>query len=304
MSISATVRVPGTTANCGPGFDSVGIACTIYNDLTLTLSDQEGITVEVCGEGAGIIPVNDKNIVVRAVREVLKQLDLNFPGIEIIMNNAIPLARGLGSSAAAIVAGLVAANAACGNQLTREDLFALATELEGHPDNVAPAIFGGVAVSIMTGDKPQSVRFIPPEALKFIVAVPDFSLSTRVARQVLPKIVSMQDAVFNVSRTAMLIAALCQGQLDYLTYALEDRLHQQYREKLIPGMPDVLEAAVKHGALGAAISGAGPCLIAFARHHNNAIGEAMVNAFAQNGVKASYLSLNIDTEGAVIIPTP
>lgn len=304
MAVSVTVRVPGTTANCGPGFDTIGIACTIYNDLTLTLSEEGDFTLSVKGEGSGSIPTSDRNIAFQAVRAVLRQVNQPYAGIDIKMNNNIPLARGLGSSAAAIVAGLVAANAATGGKLGKDELLALATAMEGHPDNVAPAIFGGITISMMDKDKPQSLRFIPPAPLKMVVAVPDFGLSTKAARQVLPRNVSLQDAVFNVSRAALLVGALCQGQLGYLGQALEDRLHQPYRQKLIPGMSDVLAAARGQGALGSALSGAGPCLIAFAQQNTDAIGEAMIAAFARHNVKATYLDLNIDTDGAKVISTP
>lgn len=304
MSVTVKVRVPGTTANCGPGFDSVGIACTIYNQMTLTLSGHGSCRIEVSGEGAGVIPVDDRNIAFRAVREVLRRTGRTYPGIRIRMENTVPLARGLGSSAAAIVAGLIAANAAVGNRLSPQEIFDIATRLEGHPDNVAPAIFGGITVSMVQGGTPRCLRFVPPQPLRMVVAVPEFTLSTRAARQVLPKTVSFHDAVFNVSRTALLIGALCQGRYDTLKYALEDRLHQPYRQKLIPGMPDVLAAAMEKGALGAALSGAGPCLIAFTQGNEPAIGEAMIQAFAQHGIKASYLPLNIDTSGAKVLTAP
>jgi homoserine kinase len=304
MPTTVTVRVPGTTANCGPGFDSVGIACTIYNELTLTLSDTKELNIKVVGEGAGSIPATERNIAYQAVQMVLRRVGCTKPGVSISMTNKIPLARGLGSSAAAIVAGLVAANAATGEKLTKHEILAMATNLEGHPDNVAPAIFGGVTVSMMYGSKPETVRFVPPAPLRLVVAVPEFGLSTKTARQVLPKSVPFHDAVFNVSRSAMLIAALCRGEYSHLKYALEDRLHQPYRSKLIPGMPDVLAAAIDNGALGAALSGAGPCLIAFTEQNDDAIGQAMVKSFAQHGVKASHLALTIDFEGAKIITAP
>ncbi|HWQ60739.1 MAG TPA: homoserine kinase [Negativicutes bacterium] len=304
MTAPVTVRVPGTTANCGPGFDTVGIACTIYNDLTLTLSDKEGFSLAVTGEGADGIPANERNIAYQAVRAVLRKVGIHSPGIDIRMNNNIPLARGLGSSAAAIVAALVAANAATGGKLDREELLAIATAMEGHPDNVAPALCGGITISMLSDGVPRTLRFIPPEPLKLVVAVPSFALSTKAARQVLPKTVPFADAVFNVSRAALLIGALCQGRLDCLRYAFEDRLHQPYRQKLIPGMPDVLAAATAQGAFGAALSGAGPCLIAFAGGNTAAIGSAMVEAFAKNGVNATYLDLNIDCDGAKVIDAP
>lgn len=306
MTISVTVRVPGTTANCGPGFDAVGIACSIYNTLTLTLSDKPGFTLTVAGEGSGSIPANDRNIAYQAVNAVLKRTGETYPGVAIQMTNAIPLARGLGSSAAAIVGGLVGANAATGDRLSKMELLAIATAMEGHPDNVAPAILGGVTVSMMAGATPHSLRFVPPVPLRLIVAIPAFGLSTKAARQVLPKTVPLQDAVFNVSRAALLVGALSRGELGYLRWALEDRLHQPYRQKLIPGMPDVLAAAVGAGAIGAALSGAGPCLIAFADGVADAdkIGRAMVAAFAAQGVTAAYRDLNIDTEGAMVITSP
>jgi homoserine kinase len=305
MESTITVRVPGTTANCGPGFDTVGIACTIYNDMTLTLSEQPGFSLAVTGEGAGGIPANERNIAYQAVNAVLKKVGVTSPGISITMHNNIPLARGLGSSAAAIVGGLVAANAATGGKLGNDELLAMATVLEGHPDNVAPAIFGGITVSFTVGGVPQTLRFSPPEPLRLVVAIPDFGLSTKAARQVLPKTVPYADAVFNVSRAALLVGALCQGKLDFLRHALEDRLHQPYRAKLIPGMDEVLAAAVENGALGAALSGAGPCLIAFARRQaSGAVGGAMVAAFARHGVKAKSLDLDIDGDGAKIILAP
>lgn len=301
MSVTVKVRVPGTTANCGPGFDAVGIACTIYNELELTLSKQGSLVIEIVGEGKEIIPTDEKNIVWQVIQILFKKIGKEYQGVHIKMVNQIPLSRGLGSSAAAIVAGLVAANAATGNTLSNDDLLDLATAIEGHPDNVAPAIFGGVTTSIMQGDQARYLRFVPPAKLSMVVAIPDFNLSTHIARQVLPQSVPFEDAVFNVSRTALVIGALCQGEFHHLRYALEDKIHQPYRKHLIPGMQQVFDAAVEKGALGAAVSGAGPCLIAFAQDHCDEIGVGMVQTFADNQIKASYLVLDIDTEGAKIV---
>lgn len=305
MAITVKVEVPGTTANCGSGFDAVGMACTIYNDFELTLTDKEGFSLKVSGEGAGAIPENDRNIALQAIKMVFGKIGRSFPGIYIKMHNRIPLARGLGSSAAAIVAGLVAANAATGSMLTSQEIFDMATQIEGHPDNVAPAIFGGITVSTVSGEnhekKAHCLRFIPNKPLKLIVAVPDFKLSTKAARQVLPETVPLKDAVFNISRVALLIGALSQGEFEHLGYALEDKIHQPYREKLIPGMQDVFAAAKENGALGAAISGAGPCLIAFAENNTKQIGDAMVNAFEKHNVTASYYELSLDANGAKVV---
>ncbi|MHC1746121.1 MAG: homoserine kinase [Negativicutes bacterium] len=301
MATTVKVRIPGTTANCGPGFDTIGMACTIYNDLELTLSLAGPVEILVTGEGSSSLPKDDRNIVLRAVRKVLAAVNSPYQGIRLIMHNNIPLSRGLGSSAAAIVGGLVAANAATGNTLGNDIILNMATEIEGHPDNVAPALFGGIAISVANGKEVHCLHFAPVRPLSMIIAVPEFTLSTHRARSVLPANVSMKDAIFNVSRTAMLVSALCSGKYDYLTCALDDRLHQPYREPLIPGMKAVFAAASKAGALGSVISGAGPCLIAFAQDNASAIGEAMVRAFAEHAVKAKYLLLQVDTAGTQVI---
>ncbi|MBP2642926.1 MAG: Homoserine kinase [Firmicutes bacterium] len=302
MVKSIKVRVPGTTANCGPGFDAVGIACSIYNEMTLTLTNDNKCSITITGEGASAIPCNDRNVAFHAVKLVLERINQEYSGVSINMHNNVPLARGLGSSATAIVAGLVVANAATGNQLTTDELFDMATDMEGHPDNVAPALFGGVTVSLMEGKKPHYIRFMPAFPLKLVVAVPQFTLSTKQARQVLPQQVPFRDAVFNVSRSAALIGALTQGRIDILKYALADKLHQPYRQKLIPGMPEVLEAAIAEGAIGATLSGAGPCLIAYTQEEREKqIGDAMVNAFAGHNIQAYYIPLSIDTDGAKVV---
>lgn len=296
------VLVPGTSANCGPGFDTIGVACTIYNELSLTLRHEPGLRIDITGEGAGNIPCDTRNIVWRSIQYILKKAGLTeeYKGAYIRMVNRVPLSRGLGSSAAAIVAGLKAANVLIGNRYSRRELLQMATEIEGHPDNVAPAIFGGFTISVVTGDKTECFSFIPKVPLKLVVAVPDFPLSTRAARNVLPKEVPLKDAVFNVSRAALMIAALCKGNPQFLRNAFDDALHQPYREKLIPGMQDVFKAAREAGALGASMSGAGPCLIAFTTEKSEAVGEAMVKAFQEHEIKAKYLLLDIDPRGVHI----
>lgn len=301
MSVTVKVRVPGTTANCGPGFDTVGIACTIYSELELILSEKGNLTIEIDGEGKGCIPTDENNIIYQAVRTVLDKVGKPYQGIYLKLYNKIPLARGLGSSAAAIVGGLIAANAATGNTLTKEEIFSIATTIEGHPDNVAPAIFGGITISVMQGDQPAYLRFLPEKTLSMVVAIPEFNLSTHRARQVLPDTITMKDAVFNISRVALLIGSLCKGEFHHLQYALEDKVHQPYRQQLIPGMQQVFHAAIAKGAYGAALSGAGPCLIAFTESNCHEIGAAMVQAFADNNVKADSVILTIDAEGAKVI---
>jgi homoserine kinase len=295
---SKTIRVPGTTANCGPGFDTIGMACTIYNYLTLEETTDYKITVEVEGQGQGVIPGSESNIAVQAVLSVFERVAYHHRGFVVKMINNVPLARGLGSSAAAIVSGLMAANLVAGGKLSKDDLLEMATDLEGHPDNVAPALFGGVTISFMENGKAKCLRLVPPVPLTMVVAVPDFSLTTSSARQVLPQQVAFQDASFNVSRAALLVGSLCSGDYNYLSYALQDKLHQPYRNPLIKGIDTVFANACKAGAIGAAISGSGPCIIAFARDHSQAIGEAMVAAFRSHDVAACYHVLQLDTQGA------
>ena len=297
------VRVPGTSANCGPGFDAIGVACTIYNDMELTLKGEEGLVIEIEGEGAANIPADERNIVLRAIRTILKRAhrEDEVKGFHIRMTNHIPLSRGLGSSAAAIVAGLKAANVLLGNRFSRRELLQMATNIEGHPDNVAPAIFGGFTISVVTRGRVECFSLMPRMPLKLVVAVPEFPLSTRLARSVLPEQVKMKDAVFNVSRAALLVAALTKGQPRFLRNAFADALHQPYREKLIPGMKDVFRAACRAGALGASLSGAGPCLIAYTLENEEAVGQEMVEAFQEHEIEAHALQLSLDAHGARIL---
>lgn len=303
---SIRVRVPGTSANCGPGFDTLGIACTIYNELELTLRDQPGLEFFVEGEGEDNIPLDDRNVVWRSVRYLLEHAGMaeKFQGGVIRMKNEVPLSRGLGSSATAIVAGLKAANVLMDNVFNRRELLQFATKIEGHPDNVAPAIFGGFTVNIVSKGKAQCFSFLPKLRMKMVAAVPDFPLSTRMAREVLPEKVSRQDAIFNIGRASLLVAALCKGNEYFLRQSFEDVLHQPYRAELVPGMMEVFAAARNAGALGATLSGAGPCLMAYVLERDRCareVGEAMVEAFRKNGVNAKALVLNLDTRGAHII---
>ena len=303
MERSVKVRVPGTSANCGPGFDTLGVACTIYNDLTLTLLPEEHLKITVEGEGAGNIPLDERNMVWSAIQRVLKRARRarEYPGAVIHMMNCIPLSRGLGSSAAAIVAGLKAANVLLENPFSRRELLQMATDMEGHPDNVAPALLGGFTVSLLHQRRAESFSFLPRLPLKLVVAIPSFHLSTRLARNALPETVPLADAVFNVSRAALLVGALVKGNLRFLRHAFDDALHQPYRAKLIPGMYEVMEAAKKEGALGAVMSGAGPCLMAYTLGEEAAVGDAMVQAFRGHDIEARCLILDIDRRGAHIV---
>ncbi len=306
MSNSIRIRVPGTSANCGAGFDSLGLACSIYNDLELTLLEEEHLAIEITGEGAENIPRDGRNIVWKSVQYLLEKAGEkeHFRGAVIRMENNVPLSRGLGSSATAIVSGLKAANVILGSPFNRQKLLQFATKIEGHPDNVAPALFGGFTVSTSSSARVDCFSFMPKLRMKLVVAVPDFPLSTRAARQVLPEKVTMKDAVYNIGRASMLVAALSHGSEQYVRGAFGDALHQPYRAKLIPGMFDVFRAARQAGAMGASLSGAGPCLIAYVsqrRHAEEAVGKAMQEAFQKHAVAAKILTLDLDTRGAHVV---
>ncbi len=303
MGKTIKIRVPGTSANCGPGFDSLGVSCTIYNDLELTLLHEPALQIFVEGEGVDNIPTDDRNLAWKSIQTLLRhcKAEEEYKGAIIRMKNGIPLSRGLGSSAAAIVGALKAANVLLGNPLDRRGLLKIATDLEGHPDNVAPAIFGGFTVSLLNDGIPECFSFMPRLLLNLVVAVPDFHLSTKAARSALPLDVPLKDAVFNVGRAALLVGALLKGNAAFLRNAFDDALHQPYRAKLIPGMYDVFRAAKEAGALGVAMSGAGPCIIAFTTDSMDAIGHAMTEAFHRNGVEAHFLTLGIDKRGAHIV---
>jgi homoserine kinase len=268
MSESVTVTVPATSANLGPGFDSLGLALTLYDEVTVSLGAET--TIEITGEGEGLVERGEQHLIVKVVRRTLEVLDelsggrkTGTPGIALRCVNRIPHSRGLGSSSAAIVAGILAARALhpYGHLMDEEAALALATEIEGHPDNVAPCLAGGLTIAWTPEDRPHLVRLdLDREVVAF---VPDQRLATEQARGLLPATVSHQDAAANSGRAALLIAALTQklGN-DVLLAATEDRLHQRYRA---PAMPDSAELvrSLRENGVPAVISGAGPTVLAF-----------------------------------------
>ena len=292
-----TIRVPATTANLGPGFDTLGLALALYNRISME-EMSEGLAFEITGEGAEFIPGDESNIVYKAAAQVYGYLKRPVPGLRIHLHNGIPIARGLGSSAAAIIGGMVAASRLAGSSLSDAELLMLATRVEGHPDNITPALLGGLTISCMNGEEVVFVKTELPGELKAVVAIPDFQLTTADARKVLPKEVSLQDAVYNVSRSSLLVAGLMSGNLDVLGTAMDDRLHQPYRACLIPGLPDVFTAGKDAGALAVVISGSGPTIIAFARDNLAAIGAAMQQAFAEHGITSRVMETGVCLAGA------
>jgi homoserine kinase len=292
------VRVPATSANLGAGFDALGLALALYNEVTATEAD--GVTVALEGQGSGRLPTGGDNIVARGVRQAYDAAARPFKGVALTCVNRIPTARGLGSSAAAWVGGLLAGNALLGGPLSREALLALAARAEGHPDNAAAALYGGLTVSCALGDGRIATVSLPvPGTLRWIVLVPETTSSTADARAVLPDSVPRGDAVFNVQRVSLLLAGLQSGRVDVLAAALDDRLHQPYRRRFFPWMTAVIDAAREAGALGGVLSGAGPSVLAVVSGDADAVARAMEGALAAAGLRGRAHTLAVDTEGAV-----
>lgn len=294
------VIVPATTANLGPGFDTLGMALEIHNVIEMSEAPS-GLEVETSGQGGEILARPENNLVYRATQTLFDRVGIRPKGLRIRQEINIPLARGLGSSAAAIVGGLVAANALTGGLLGQQEILRLAVEMEGHPDNVTPALIGGFTVACMHEGEPLFVKIDPPPGLEAVVAIPHIPLPTKEARKVLPREVNLGDAVFNLSRASLLVAALSVGRTDLLAAATQDRWHQPYREPLVPGLRAVFQAALEAGARGVALSGSGPSVIALVERGAEQIGRAMEGAFQWHGCEATCVATRIAREGARVI---
>ena len=291
---SVTVRVPATTANMGPGFDCLGMALDIFNTVTVRLGGDFSLTVE--GEGRDILPRDQSNLVYQAFFAACQEAAAEVPQVSISCQNTIPLARGLGSSAAAIVAGITTANLLLGNLLVTEQVAKLAAKLEGHPDNTTPAVYGGCQIVVdANGEIVHAPVPLPPE-LTMVLFVPNLTTATKTARDLLVPIVSRADAVFNLGRVALLVDALATGKLELLRIATQDRLHQPARKVLFPLQDEVFAAALKAGAWGVFLSGSGPSILALASE-----GQAVVvaEAMAQTAHRAA-----IPAETRITRPSP
>lgn len=254
------VKVPASTANLGPGFDSLGMALNLYAWIEMKASDRTEI--QLYGDHMEQVPTDKSNLIYKVAQMVFAEAGVECPELEISVYSEIPLTRGLGSSASAIVGAMAAANRLIGSPLSDDKLFQMSSALENHPDNVGASLFGGIITAYWDGSRAEYIRIEPLPNLEVLVAIPEFHLSTDKARKVLPEQVPLKDAVFNVSHSSLLVAALCSGRYDVIRHAMKDALHQPYRASLIPGMKTILDKATDYGALGVALSGAGPTLLA------------------------------------------
>ncbi|GBO53485.1 homoserine kinase [Pseudanabaena sp. lw0831] len=291
------VSVPATTGNLGPGFDCLGAALSLYNRFEFSLADR--LTITASGEGADKVERDETNLVYQGIAKFYQHIDRKIPAISFHTDTAIPLSRGLGSSATAIVGGIFGANLLAGSPLDRMELLDLAIAMEGHPDNVAPAMLGGC--QLMASNQAGGLEFCDlqwHQDIAIAVAIPDFELSTAEARKVLPKQFSMHDAVFNASHLALLTHGIQTGNASWLKAGLQDRLHQPYRQSLITGMADVQAAAIAAGAYGMVISGAGPTLLSLAPMSTiESVAQAMKQAWQAIGVTAITKCLPIAKDG-------
>lgn len=301
MNAAITVRVPATTANLGPGFDCLGLALDLWNEADFSL-EGEGLGIELQGESAGSLPTDPSNAVARGFFLFLKSRSLPPPpGLKIVCRNRIPPGSGLGSSASALLLGLLGANELYGSPASMDEILTLACEVEGHADNASAALYGGLTLSIHEEQGWLVRRYsVPP--LRVVLAVPEINLPTQVARAALPAQISREATIHNMGRTALMIEALTTGNLELLSHAIHDCLHQPYRLPLIPGAVEAMAAAYQAGAAGVALSGAGPSLIAFADRHHSEIAAAMQAAFKQVGITAQALHLTTSLEGAQAQP--
>lgn len=295
------VRVPATTANLGPGFDCLGMALDLWNDVRFTLAG-DGVVVSASGPGTADLPRDETNLVARAFLRLCDQAGMAAPaGLRVHSQIRVPMASGLGSSSTAIVAGLLGANTLLGRPFQRADLLELAADIEGHPDNVAAALLGGLTIVVQKDARLLTKKILVPE-VHVALAVPDLAFSTRSARAGLPTEVSMKDAVFNLQRTPLVVEALRTGDYELLSKVMDDRLHQAARLKLIPGGKAAWKAAQIAGAAAVAVSGSGPSLIAFVSLATDAsrVARAMAEAFRGEGVEAKPLGLSASAAGATV----
>jgi homoserine kinase len=305
---SFEVRLPASTSNLGPGFDCFGLALKVYLEVKATAVPEASELCRVTTTGAKeneALPRNAVNLIYRAMSFVARREGLSLPPVELSVHNEIPLASGLGSSAAAIVVGIKLGGLVAGREIPDQKTQTYATEFEGHPDNVAAALYGGFLASCIFNDGAVvSARFDWPSEIRVVVVSPHSQLPTHVARAALPRTVSRQDAVHNLQRTALFAAALAQQRYELLWEAMRDRLHQPQRESLMPGLAEALALPRMTGLLGIALSGAGPSIVALVNDNDEEIGARIASCFRQHKIESTLRTLAVDNEGFRVTSSP
>ena len=295
------IKVPATSANMGPGFDSIGVALELYNHLWFEEIEQ-GVEIIVKKEHEIKMPTDKNNLIYKTMVDFFAETGNVMPGVRLIQKDDIPMVRGLGSSAACIVAGLLAANHMSGCHYSREQLAQIAAKIEGHPDNSNPALFGGMVVGALDHNEMRHVKLDLPKDLVFAIMVPDFPVSTEDSRKVLPDMYTKADAIFNASRAALLVASIYAGNYENLAMAMQDRIHQPYRSQLIPDMDRIFKAAKNYGALATYLSGAGSTLMAVLTDDKAEVFQQKMAAYLKAIPNEWQLTLlKPDTKGAQLI---
>lgn len=298
------VMVPASTANLGPGFDVLGVALNLYTEISMEFI-KDGLEIFVEGEGVEDIENDQNNLVYKSAEVIFKKIGVFNKGLRIKIKNEIPLGRGLGSSAAAIVGGLLAANELTGRVLKREEILDLAASIEGHADNVTAALNGGLNVSIFDKNKVYYARKALEDDIDFLAFVPQEMVRTEIARKVLPEKVDFNDAVFNTGRTAFLVSVLIEKKYELLKIATQDMLHQKYRAKLVPFMEDCFEKALMAGAYAAFLSGAGPTIMAISSPENSErVLKEVGKIYEEKGLSYRAYRLKCENNGAQVLKAP
>ncbi len=300
MPQQVTVLVPATSANLGPGFDCLGMALDIWNQIEVSTGETAGVQVE--GEGEGILSTGTDNLVYRAAQRYFQESGTEMPPLSITCRNQIPLARGLGSSSAAIVGGLLAASATAGATPPDMDLlWRLAVEIEGHPDNVTAALFGGCQIVVQDGEALVHAPVPVPGSLQAVLFIPEAPMRTDQARGLLPSQISREDAVYNLGRVSLLVNALATGRLEDLKVATQDLLHQPARQKLLPVMRLLIRSALDGGALGAFLSGAGSTVLALTRDNSITVAYEMVDIANKASIPGDIKITRPSAKGAHVV---
>ena len=300
MGSRVVVKVPATAANMGPGFDCLGMALDIWNSVEVAVGPS-GFSIR--GEGEDQLRSGPSNLVYKSFRIPFQESGRPVPDVTIACENRIPLGRGLGSSSAAALGGLVAGNEVCGRPLSQQELLEAAVRKEGHPDNVCPALLGGCQIAVWQGSQLVTSAVPIPDELRAVLFVPDIPMPTQQARSLLSSKVSRQDAVYNIGRAALLVNAFAEGDLAQLAVATEDRLHQPARQALFPAMKNVFRAALNAGALGVFLSGAGSSVLALTKGREMTIGYEMADAAAKSGVGGTFKVTRPTNRGAHVLPS-
>lgn len=290
------VRVPATSANMGPGFDSLGIALNLYNEFGFSEDGTEnkfyGFKDEFC---------NEENIVYKSMITCFEKCKYKPKGIKInLLREDIPIARGLGSSSTCIIAGLLGANSLMGNPLSVHELFKIGVEIEGHPDNIAPAFFGGMVVSVLEEGEAVYNKIDIKSGITFVAIIPDFELSTSTARKVLPKEIKLKDAIYNISRVSLMISAFVNGNYDLLKYGCKDAIHEKYRSQLIKNYDLVYNKCISFGALSCFLSGAGPTIMVLIKNDEKEIVNKIKEFLKNEDISWKVKELAIDNLGAIV----